>query len=126
MEDDNKIKILALSEQKRAAPQTAHSKFSVNAHDVATAQDDSEDVMLAMVTKHSTRAPSSHPGDICSVLSQPAKTAKVQVKENEIEINGRTCVRQVQSHDTQCNVFQACCKRQGSLIDRGQWSHCRQ
>jgi hypothetical protein len=100
------------------------SKFSVNAHDIISAQDDppqdSEDVLLAMVTKHSKRArPPGYPGDVCSVLSQPVQTAKLKVKEDEISVNGHTYVKQVQSHDIQYNVSQASRRKQDSLIDRG-------
>ena len=76
MEDDNKTKILALSEQRKTAPNSTSSKFSVNAHDVTSMQgippdDKLEDILIAMVTKHSNRANklSSHSGDVRSVLS---------------------------------------------------------
>jgi hypothetical protein len=68
-----------------------------------------DDILLAMVTKHSNwpTRPSSHPGDIRWVLSQPTKTAKAQVQDHEISVNGHTYVRQVQSHDIQYSVSQA-------------------
>ena len=124
MEDDDKAKIIALSEQRKAAPQSAQSKFSVNAHTATLIQDtppdDLEDLLLAMVTQHSNwcAKPSSHLGDICSVLSQAAKAAKVQVKDkNGISINNHTYMQQVQCHNIQYNVSQASCKNQGYLID---------
>jgi hypothetical protein len=75
-----------------------------------------------MVTQHSNRStrPRTHPGDICSVLSQPTtKTAKAQVQDHEISVNGHTYVRQVQSHDIQYSVSQASHRKKSSLIDRG-------
>ena len=82
MEDDDKTKILAFSEQQKKTSNPTQSKFSIILHDVTLTQDvppnKLEDVLIGMVTKHSNRAdPNSHPGDIRSVLSQPAKTAKV-------------------------------------------------
>jgi hypothetical protein len=78
------------------------------------------DVLLAMVTKHSNRPkPSSHPGDIRSVLSQPAKTPKTSFKDNKSSVNGHKHVQQVQSHELHCSVSQASCKKKSSLIDRG-------
>ena len=61
MEDDDKAKILALSEQRKAASHTTSSTVSVNAHDIATLCDSppaelTEDLLLAMITKHSNRA----------------------------------------------------------------------
>jgi hypothetical protein len=78
MEDDDKALILALQEKRKTTPQSDQSKFSVNTHLTQdTASDNIDDVLLAMVTKHSNRAKSSsHPADIRSVLSQPAKAAK--------------------------------------------------
>ena len=80
MEDDDKAKIIALSEQWKATSNSTQSKFSVTVHDVSSMQDippdDLEDVLIAMmVTKHPNCAkpPSSNPVDIPSVLSQPAK-----------------------------------------------------
>jgi hypothetical protein len=106
MGDDDKAKILAPSEQRRSASQPPASKYSVNTHDVTSTSgdppQDSDDVLIAMVTKHSNLArPPSHPGNVRSVLSQPAKSANVQVKEDEISVNGHTYVRQVHSHDIQ-------------------------
>ena len=103
--------------------QSTVSKFSVNARVIASTQDksidDVEDTLLAMVAKHSNRAkPHSHSGNICSVLSQPNKVDKVQIKEDETSVNGRTHgVRQAKSHVIQCNVSEASQKKQGSLID---------
>jgi hypothetical protein len=74
-----------------------------------------------MVTKHSNQLtrPSSHPGDICSVLSQPTKAAKAQVQDHEISVNGHTYVQEVQSHDILYSVSQASCRKKSSLIDQG-------
>jgi hypothetical protein len=75
-----------------------------------------------MVTQHSNQStrPRSHPGDIRSVLSQPTtKTAKAQVQDHEISVNGHTYVRQVQSHDIQYSASQASRRKKSSLIDRG-------
>jgi hypothetical protein len=83
--------------------------------------DNIDDVLLAMVTKHSNRStgPSSHPGDICSVLYQPTKTAKAQVQDHVISVNGQTYVQQVQSHDIKYSVSHASHRKKSSLIDRG-------
>ena len=85
-----------------------------------TPPDNIDDVLIAMVTKHTNRTiPGSHPADVRSVLSQPAKTPKVQIKEEEIVVNGHKYVRQVQIHDIQYRVSQASRRKKGSLIDRG-------
>jgi hypothetical protein len=103
MEDAEKALILALQEKRKEGPQSSdQSKFSVNTHTATLTQDSTpsdnmDDILLAMVTKHSNRStrPSSHPGDIRLVLSQPTKTAKAQVQDHEISLNGHTYVRQV-------------------------------
>ena len=133
MEDDDKAKILALSEQRKAALHATSSTVSVNMHDVDDVCDTppadlTDDLLLAMIHKHSNRAkPKSHHGDVRSVMSQsvkpapkPAiKAAKAQVQDDEILFNGHKYVRQVQVHDIQYNVSQASHKNSGSLIDRG-------
>jgi hypothetical protein len=125
MADDDKALILALQEKRKETPQSDQSKFSVNTHAATLTQDTTcdnlDDVLLAMVTKHSNRStqPSSHPGDICSVLSEPTKAAKAKVQDHEISVNGHTYVQQVQSHDIQYSVSQASCRKKSSLIDRG-------
>jgi hypothetical protein len=51
-----------------------------------TSYDDLNRAILAMVTKHSNQPkPSSHNGDIRSVLSQPVKKAKAQVQDDTVE-----------------------------------------
>jgi hypothetical protein len=75
MADDDKALILALQEKRKEAPQPDQSKLSANTHTATltpdTPSDNIDDVLLAMVTKHSNRLtqPSSHPWDICLVLS---------------------------------------------------------
>jgi hypothetical protein len=120
MEDDDKALILALQEKNKGGLQSDRSKFSVNTHTTLTSDTPSDDVLLAMITKHTNRPkPSSHPGDIRSVLSQPVKATKAQVQDDEISVNGHTYVRQVMSHDIQYSVSQASRKKKSSLIDRG-------
>ena len=127
MEDGDKAIILALHEERKKAfashnkPKPDSSKYSINSHVTQDAQPDSvDDVLLAMVTKHTNRTvPNSHPADVRSVLSQPVKTPKVQIKEEELIINGHKYVRQVQIHDIQYRVSQASSRKKGSLIDRG-------
>jgi hypothetical protein len=125
MADDDKALILSLQEKRKEGLQSDQSKFSVNTQTATLTQDtpsdNIDDVLLAMVTKHSNRStrPNSHPGDFRSVLSQPTKTAKAQVQDHEISVNGQTYVRQVQSHDTQYSVSQAFRRKKISLIDRG-------
>jgi hypothetical protein len=119
MEDDDKALILALQEKRTEAS----SKFSVNTHSTIpdTPSEHIDDVLLAMVTKHSNRSTraSSHPGDIRSVLSQSTKAAKAQVQDDEISVNGHKYVRHVQSHNIQYSVSQASRRKKSSLIDRG-------
>jgi hypothetical protein len=100
------------------------SKFSVNTHTATLTQDtpsdNIDDVLLAMVTQHPNRStrPRSHLGDICSVLSQPTtKTAKAQVQDLEISVNGHTYVRQMQSHDIQYSVSQASRRKKSYLVN---------
>jgi hypothetical protein len=83
--------------------------------------DNIDDVLLAMVAKHSNRStrPSSHPGDIRSVLSQPTKAAKAKVQDHEISVKSHTYVQQVLSHDIQYSVSQASRRKKSSLIDQG-------
>jgi hypothetical protein len=126
MADDDKALILALHEKRKEGPQSDQSKFSVNTHTATLTQDtppdNIDDVLLAMVTQHSNRStrPRSHPGYICSVLSQPTtKAAKAQVQDHKISVNGHTYVRQVQSRDIQYSVSQASRRKKSSLIDRG-------
>jgi hypothetical protein len=125
VEDEDKLLILFLQEkQKEGATPSDRSKFSVNAHDTASipaaSADNIDDVLLAVVTKHSIRPkPSSHPGDIRSVLSQPVKAPATSFKDHEISVNGHKCLRQVQSHELHCSVSQASRKKKSSLIDRG-------
>ena len=67
MEDNDKALILAFQEHRKAAPKSDHSsKFSVNAHMTQdTPLDAVDDVLIAMVTKHSNPAkPNSHPADV--------------------------------------------------------------
>ena len=89
MEDDDKAKILALSETRKTAAPSGPSKFSINSHTTTDpSSDDLEDVLLAMVTKHSNRSkPYGNPADIRKVLSQPATATKAQVKDDEVQIN---------------------------------------
>jgi hypothetical protein len=67
MADDDKALILALQEKRKEAPQPDQSKLSANTHTATltpdTPSDNIDDVLLAMVTKHSNRLtqPSSHP-----------------------------------------------------------------
>jgi hypothetical protein len=123
MEDEDKSLILSLQEKrKEGAPPSDRSKFSVNAHDTAltpaASTDNIDDVLLAMVTKHSNRPkPSSHPGDIRSLLSQPVKAPATSFKDDEISVNGHKYVRQVQSHELHYSVSQASRKKKSSLID---------
>jgi hypothetical protein len=123
--DDGKTLILALQEKIKEAPQSDQSKFSVNTYTATltpdTPSDNIDDVLLAMVTKNSnwSTQPSSHPGDIRLVLSQPTKTAKAQVQYHKISVNGDTYVRQVQSHYIRYSVSQASRKKISSLTDRG-------
>ena len=116
MEDDDKATILALSEHRKAASHATSSAVSVNAHAIAPVCDSfpaelADDILIAMVTKHSYRAskPKSHNGDVRSVMSQPVKpaikSAKVQIKDEEMVINGRMYV--IKSHGIQYNVSQA-------------------
>jgi hypothetical protein len=121
MEDDDKAKMLALSETRKPAAQSASSKFSVDSHTAADAPEaDLDDVLIAMVTKHSNRSkPHSHPGDMRTVLSQPATTSKATVQDDEVKVNGHTCVRKAMSHDIQHSVSLASRKKKSSLIDRG-------
>ena len=95
MEDNDKALILALQNHRKAAPKSDHSsKFSVNAHHATqdAPLDAVNDVLLAMVTQHSNWAkPNSHPADTHSILSQPAKATKVQVKDDKISVNA--CAR---------------------------------
>jgi hypothetical protein len=123
MDDDDKVKVLALHENRKDTPQSDRSKFSVNTHNTLTqdtSYDDLNSALLAMVTKHSNRPkPSSHNGDIRSVLSQPVKKAKAQVQDDTVELNGQKYVRQVQSRDTNYSVSAAARKTKGSLIDCG-------
>ncbi len=127
MEDGDKAVILAPHEERKKAfaphnkPKPDSSKFSINTHMTQDIQPDSvDDVLNAMVTKHTNcTVPTSHPADIRSVLSQPVKTPKVQVKEEELIINGHKSVRKVQVHDIQHRVSQASSRKKGSLIDRG-------
>jgi hypothetical protein len=126
MADDDKALILALHAKRKEGPQSDQSKFSVNTHTATLTQDtlsdNIDDVLLAMVTQHSNRStqPRSHPGDIRSVLSKPTnKTAKAQVQDHEISVNGHTYVRQVQSHDIQYSLSQASRRKKSSLIDQG-------
>jgi hypothetical protein len=57
MADNDKALILALKEKRKEAPQSDQSKFSVNMHTATmtpdTPSDNIDDVLLAMVTKHS-------------------------------------------------------------------------
>jgi hypothetical protein len=88
MADDDKVRILALQEQRHDP-----SKILANTHDAThdVSSDNIDDVLIAMVTKHSNRKiPTTHPGDVRSVLSQPAKATKVQVQDHELSINGDT------------------------------------
>ena len=113
-DDDNKAKILALSEQHKAASHTTSSTVSVNLHDMATVCDLppaelTKDIFLAVITKqHSNRAskPTKSPhGDVRFVMSQPVKSAikaaNAQVRDDKIEINRHMYVRQGQVHDIQ-------------------------
>jgi hypothetical protein len=121
MEDDVKAKILALSETRKPAAQAGSSKFSVNSHAATDAPEaDLDDVLIAMVTKHSNRSkPHSHPGDMRTVLSQPAMTSKATVQDDEVKVYGHTYVRKAMSHDIQHSVSLASQKKKSSLIDRG-------
>jgi hypothetical protein len=57
MEDDDKAKILALSETHKTAAPSGPSKFSINSHTTTDPpSDDLDDILLAMVTKHSNRS----------------------------------------------------------------------
>jgi hypothetical protein len=132
MADDDKALILALQEKRKEALQSDQSKFSVNTHTSTWTRDIPSDnidnVLLAMVTKHSnwSTQPSSHPGDICLVLSQPTKAAKAKVQDHETSVNGHTYVQQVLSHDIQYSVSQASCRKEKfSHRLRCQWRHCR-
>jgi hypothetical protein len=125
MEDGDKAVILALNEDRKKSTASHHpkpdqSKYSINAHLTQdTPVDNVDDVLLSMVTKHTNRTlPDSHPADVRSVLSQPVKVPKVQIKE-EVVVNGHKYVRQVQVHDIQYRVSQASRRKKGSLIDRG-------
>jgi hypothetical protein len=121
MEDDDKAKILALSETRKPAAQSGSSKFSINSHAATDAPEaDLDEVLIAMVTKHSNRSkPHSHPGDIRTVLSQPAMTSKATVQDDEVKVNGHTYVRKAMSHDIQHRVSLASRKKKSSLIDCG-------
>jgi hypothetical protein len=144
MEDDDKALILALQDSRTSTSKSKpdSSKYSINSHSLATdTSENLDDILLAMVTKHSNRAtPKSHPGDIRSVLSQPAKAVKdvkaakvqvqdheisvngtkyIQVQDHEISVNGTKYIRQGNSHDIQYHVSQASRQKKGSLIDRG-------
>jgi hypothetical protein len=121
MEDNDKALILALQENRKEASKPDQSKYAVNTHLLTngTPSDDIEDALIAMVTIHYNRPmPSSHPGYICKVLSQPNKTTKAQVQDHEISVNGHTYVRQANSHGILYNVSQASRKKKSSLIDR--------
>ena len=107
MEDDEKAKVLALSEQRKMASHSTSCKVSINAHyyfDVRSSPRELEEVLITMVTKHSNRAskPSSHYGDVRSVMSQPnkatIKAAKAQVMDEEIKINRHLHIRHNDSH----------------------------
>jgi hypothetical protein len=135
MVDNDTALILALQEKRKEAPQSDQSNFSVNTYTAImtpdTASDNIDDVLLAMVTKHSNQLtqPSSHPVHIFLVLSQPAKAAKAQVQDHptkaakaqlqdhEISVNGHTYVQQVQSHDIQYSVSQASHSKKSSLVN---------
>ena len=126
MEDGDKAVILTLQENRKAAfksknPNSDYSKLSVKTHLTQdTPLDKVDDLLIAMVTKHTNREkPNSHPADVLTVLSQPVKEAKVQIKDDTLTINGHKYVGQVQSHDIQYSVPQASCRTKGSLIDRG-------
>jgi hypothetical protein len=123
MADSDKTTILALAEKRQATAANDKSKFSINAHEIVSddpSADDIEDFLLAMVTKHSNRTDTrKNPMDIRSVLSQPAKGTKVQIKDAEITVNGHKYVRQVQCHDIKYDVSKAARRARGSLIDRG-------
>ena len=76
MEDNDKTLILALQEHRKASPKSdPASKISFNQHITQdTPSDEVDDMLLAMVHKHSNRSkPNSHPADVRSVLSQAAK-----------------------------------------------------
>jgi hypothetical protein len=91
--EDDKALILVLQEKRKEAAESDQSKLSVNMHTVTLTPDappnNIDDVLLTMVTKHTNRStgPSSHPGDIRSVLSQPTKVAKAQVQDLEIYVS---------------------------------------
>jgi hypothetical protein len=124
MEDSDKATILATQEQRKTAFKPDSSKFSVNAHLTQEAPEDlmGDGVLLAMLTKQSNRAlPSSHPAEVRSVLAQAIKktSSQVQVKDDEISVNGHTYVRIAKVHDIRYDVSQASCRKQGLLVDRG-------
>ena len=122
MADEDKAHILDLQTQRHEQSRHTQSKISANIHNAThdVSSDHLDDLLIAMVTKHTNRTlPATHPGDIRSVLSQPAKATKVRVQDGELTINGDKYVRKINSHDIRYNVSSTSRIKQSSLIDRG-------